>query len=78
MARIDVRHEVWLEFRLQQKRSVADYLGELVRSEIEERSGHERATEDPIGDKEGPPRARPAGSRVRLSDAKPSHVTSSR
>ncbi len=72
MARVNVRYEEWLEFRLlamTQKRSVADYLGELVRCEIDERKRHERTTERPSGSKEDPAASRPSRSRVRLAEA---------
>ena len=72
-ARVNVDDEVWLRFRvlaLEADRSIANYLGQLVRDELR-RSKRRQSSPPTVEAKAGPaPRRAKASRSIRLADAK--------
>lgn len=67
-ARVNVRDDEWIEFRtfvMRKRRSIADYLGELVRRELGE---SKKPAKEARTDKPEPSRPRPSAPRVRLAE----------
>lgn len=66
-ARVNVSDDDWIEFRtlaMRKRRSIADYLGELVRRELD---SSKKSAKESFFEKSERPRRRPAP-RVRIAD----------